>query len=58
VKDHNNITGNNRENWSFFDQLDAILGTRVSSAPVTLLQSGGPTVLLESQDVDGKLLPL
>ena len=53
VKDHNNITGNNQENWPFFDQLDAILGTRASSAPVTLLQSGDPTVLLDSQDVDG-----
>ena len=38
--DHNNVSGNNRENWIYFDQLDSILGARPSSTPVTLLQSG------------------
>jgi len=46
------------ENWAFFDQFDAILGTRPSSAPETLLQSGGPPVLLKLQNVDSKLLEL
>jgi len=55
VKDHSNVTSNNWENWGFFD---AILGTRPSSAPVILLQSGGPTVLLKSQNIDSKLLEL
>jgi len=37
IKDHNNVSGNNRENWPYFEQLDAILGTRPSSVPITLL---------------------
>ena len=35
--------------------MDAILGTRPSSAPVTLLQSGSSTVLLEFVSLDGKV---
>jgi len=35
--------------------VDAILGTRPSSAPVTLLQSGSSTVLLEFVSLDGKV---
>ena len=40
IKDHNNISGNNRDNWEYFDELDAILGTRPTSAPVALVHSG------------------
>lgn len=55
IKDHNNVSGNNRENWTYFDQLDAILGTRPSSAPVTLLQSGSSSAIIQSQEIDCKL---
>jgi len=55
VKDHNNVIGNNQ---ALLDQLNAILGTRPFSAPLTLLQTGGPIVLLESQNIDSKLLEL
>ena len=39
MKDHN-ITGNNRENWEYFEEMDAILGTRATSVPVALVHSG------------------
>jgi len=55
IKDPNNVLGNNRENWLYFDQLDAILGTRPSSTPITLLQSGSVSAILQSQEIDGKL---
>lgn len=55
IKDHNNVSGNNRENWTYFDQLDAILGTQPSSAPVTLLQSGSSSAIIQSQEIDCKL---
>ena len=35
--------------------VDAILGTKPSSAPVTLLQSGSNAVLMDSESVDGKV---
>ena len=54
MKDHNNGTGNNHESWPYFDQLDAILGTQPSSAPVTLLQSSASMVLTEESEIDGK----
>ncbi|XP_065920375.1 zinc finger and SCAN domain-containing protein 29-like [Dysidea avara] len=40
IKDHNNVSGNDRENWEYFDQFDAILGTRPTSVPVSLVLSG------------------
>ena len=49
------MSGNNREHWPFFDQVDAILDTRPSSAPVTLLQSESNVVLIDSESVDGKV---
>ena len=47
VKDHNNISGNgnNREDyWEYFDEMDAILGTRLTSSSVALVHSGGDDV--------------
>ena len=54
IKDHNNVSGNNRENWPYFKQLDVILSTKPSSTPITLLQSGNASVILQSQEIDGK----
>ena len=45
------ISGNRREDWKFFEQLDAILGIRTSSAPV-LLQCGEIAVTIQSQEID------
>ena len=28
IKGHNNISGNNREDWEYLDDMDAILGIR------------------------------
>ena len=38
--------------------MDAILGTCASSAPVTLLQSGGSSVTIQSQEIDGKFIAI
>ena len=38
----------------YFDHLDAILGTWSSSVPVTLLQSGSSSVIIQSQEIDHK----
>jgi len=40
IKDHNNVSSNNRENWKYFDEMDAILGTGPTTAPVALVHSG------------------
>ena len=37
IKDHNNLSENNRETWEYFEQFDAILGTRPT---VSLVYSG------------------
>ena len=39
VKDHNNVTGNDKKTCSFFDELDAILGHRPASAPTVVLDA-------------------
>ena len=41
MKDGNNISGTERKTCPFYDQLDAILGTRPASTPPVLLDSGG-----------------
>ena len=43
VKDNNNISGRGRKSTPFYDELDAILGTRAASRPPVhvLLDSGG-----------------
>ena len=44
IKDHNNVSGNNRDNWEYFDDMDAILGTRPTSPPIALIHSGGDDI--------------
>ena len=41
MKDGNNISGTDRKACPFYNQLDAILGTRPASTPPVLLDSGG-----------------
>ena len=40
AKDVNRCSGRGRESCPFYDQLDAILGTRAASEPAVLLESG------------------
>ena len=57
IKDHNNVSGNNRENREYFDEMDGILGTRPTSAPVALVHSGvGDMSQVPSSALNGKLL--
>jgi len=57
IKDHNNVSGNNRENQEYFDEMDGILGTRPTSAPVALVHSGvGDMSQVPSSALNGKLL--
>jgi hypothetical protein len=59
VKNHNNVTGNNKIMRPFFDELDAVLGHRPASAPTMVLDasSGGisaePTEEEEREESDG-----
>ena len=41
MKDNNNVSGNGRSTCPFYDELDAILGTRAASSPPVVLESGG-----------------
>ena len=41
MKDGNNISGQGRKTCPFYDELDAILGTRAASCPPVVLDSGG-----------------
>ena len=56
IKDHNDVSGNNKENWEYFDDMDAILGTKPPSPPIALIHSGGddisqvPTSALNSNE--------
>ena len=40
VKDANRVSGEGRTTCPFFEELDAILGTRAASSPAVLLESG------------------
>lgn len=40
VKDDNNVTGTDRKSCPFYDELDAVLGTRAASSPPVLIESG------------------
>ena len=44
VKDNNNISGRGRKSTPFYDELDAILGTRAVSRLPVLLDSGGNAI--------------
>ena len=56
VKDHNNVTGNNKITCPFFDELDTVLGHRPASVPSLVLDAstGGsslePTEQAEDDD--------
>ena len=41
VKDSNRISGSGRISCPFFEEIDAILGTRAASQPPALLESAG-----------------
>ena len=41
MKDGNNVSGTDRKTCPFYDELDAILGTRPASTPPVVLDSGG-----------------
>ena len=41
MKDGNSVSGTDRKTCPFYDELDAILGTRLTSTPPVLLDSGG-----------------
>ena len=57
VKDGNGVSGADAKTCPFYDELDAILGTRAASSPPVLLDSGGSSVIAaidsETQD-EGK----
>ena len=39
MKDHNNETGRQRKVWKFYDQIDAILGTKPATRPEIMIDS-------------------
>ena len=41
MKDSNGLTGRGRSSTPFYDELDAILGTRAAFCPPVVLESGG-----------------
>lgn len=41
MKDSNNVSGQGRSSIPFYDELDAILGSRAASSPPVVLDSGG-----------------
>ena len=55
VKDGNNISGTDRKTCPFYDELDAILGTRAASSPPVLLDSGGESHSATASINDGVL---
>ena len=52
IKDGNRKTGQGRIVCPFYEEIDAILGTRAASAPLTLLESSGTCI----SDDNGMLL--
>ena len=49
VKDSNRVTGQGRSTCPFYEEIDAILGTRAASTPLTLLESSS-----NADDTDGE----
>ena len=41
MKDTNRVTGESRHTCPFYDELDAVLGTRAASSPPIVLESSG-----------------
>ena len=56
VKDGNNVSGTDRKTCPFYDELDAILGTRAASSPPVLLDSGGGSLSATASINDGRFL--
>ena len=54
VKDSNRVSGTDRQTCPYFDEIDAILGTRAPSAPVGLLESSRPSAAVNIETVQGK----
>ena len=44
MKDHSNVSDNNMENWEYFDDMDAILGMRLTSSPIALVHSAADDI--------------
>ena len=40
VKDHNSRSGNNRETFGYFDEIDAVLGCKAKIAPKRVFERG------------------
>ena len=40
IKEHNNVSRKNRENWEYFREMDTIPGSRPTSVSVTSVHSG------------------
>ena len=53
MKDSNNVTGRGRTTCPFYESLDAILGTRASSSPISVIDSGGHSAI-DSAMVNGE----
>ena len=52
MKDKNRVSGTSRISCPFYDEIDAILGTRAASQPPTLLESGKD----KSDDLSGGVI--
>ena len=54
LKDGHDISGTNRDNWSFYEKMDEALGSRHSvQPPVTIDTSGGTRGNHQSNEEDG-----
>ena len=51
MKDNNDVTGRGRITCPFYDEIDAILGTRAASRPPVLLDSGKEGVAVEESEI-------
>jgi len=54
IKDHNNVSGNNRENWEYFKKINAILGTRPTSASAFVHRGAGDMSQIPSSALNYK----
>ena len=53
MKDSNGLTGRGRSSTPFYDELDAILGTRAASCPPVVLDSGGNSGQSDGNEENG-----
>ena len=52
IRDGNNITGNNRQDFVFYNALDSVLGTRPASQPDTIISSDTSVLSQKNSDED------